>query len=243
MDKTYLNTIRGQLDKLEQTQEQAVDAVAKVCADAIQAGGLLYFFGTGHAHMLCEEPFYRAGGMACVSPILEPSLMLHQGGAKSSALERLPELGSTVVAESGVGEKDVLFLISNSGRNSVPIDGALEGKKRGAVTVAITSMTHSSAVTSRHPSGKRLFEVCDYVLDNCGVYGDACIALPGLTQNISPTSTVLGAALINLVMTETARLLLERGVTPPVFASANTDEGDKANKAVIAECKKRIRIL
>lgn len=243
MDKTYLNIIRGQLEKLEQTQEQAIDAVAKVCADAIQAGGLLYFFGTGHAHMLCEEPFYRAGGMACVSPILEPSLMLHQGGAKSSALERLPELGSTVVAESGVGAKDVLFLISNSGRNSVPIDGALEGKKRGATTVAITSMAHSSAVTSRHPSGKRLFEVCDYVLDNCGVYGDACIDLPGLTQAISPTSTVLGAALINLVMTETVRLLLERGVTPPVFASANTDEGDKANKAVIAEYKRRIRIL
>ena len=243
MDKTYLNIIRGQLDKLEQTQEQAIDAVAKVCADAIQAGGLLYFFGTGHAHMLCEEPFYRAGGMACVSPILEPSQMLHQGGAKSSALERLPELGSTVVAESGVGEKDVLFLISNSGRNSVPIDGALEGKKRGATTVAITSMTHSSAVTSRHPSGKRLFEVCDYVLDNCGVYGDACIELPGLTQAISPTSTVLGAALIHLLMTETVRLLLERGVMPPVFASANTDEGDKANKAVIAEYKKRIRIL
>lgn len=243
MDKTYLNIIREQLDKLEQTQEQAIDAVAKVCADAIQTGGLLYFFGTGHAHMLCEEPFYRAGGMACVSPILEPSLMLHQGGAKSSALERLPELGSTVVAESGVGEKDVLFLISNSGRNSVPIDGALEGKKRGATTVAITSMAHSSAVTSRHPSGKRLFEVCDYVLDNCGVYGDACIELPGLTQAISPTSTVLGAALINLVMTETVRLLLERSVMPPVFASANTDEGDKANKAVIAEYKKRIRIL
>ena len=243
MNKTYLDIIRSQLDQLEQTQETAIDAVAKVCADAIQAGGLLYFFGTGHAHMLCEEPFYRAGGLACVSPILEPSLMLHQGGAKSSALERLPDLGSTVVAESSVGEKDVLFLISNSGRNSVPIDGALEGKKRGATTVAVTSMAHSSAVTSRHPSGKRLFEVCDYVLDNCGVYGDACIELPGLTQAISPTSTVLGATLINLVMTETARLLLERGITPPVFASANTDQGDKANKAVIAAYKKRIRIL
>ena len=110
MNKDYLNILRDQLDKLEQTQEAAIDQVAKVCADAIEQGGLLYFFGTGHAHMLCEEPFYRAGGLACVSPILEPSLMLHQGGAKSSALERLPQLGSTVVAESGVGEKDVLFI-------------------------------------------------------------------------------------------------------------------------------------
>ena len=177
MDKTYLNIIRGQLDKLEQTQEQAIDAVAKVCADAIQAGGLLYFFGTGHAHRLCEEPFYRAGGMACVSPILEPSLMLHQGGAKSSALERLPELGSTVVAESGVGEKDVLFLISNSGRNCAVIDAALEAKKKGAITVAITSMEHSSNCSSRHSGGKNLYQVCDYVLDNGGVYGDASIEL------------------------------------------------------------------
>ena len=70
-----------------------------------------------------------------------------------------------------------------------------------------------------------------------------CINLPGLTQAISPTSTVLGAAVVNLVMTETARLLLERGITPPVFASANTDQGDQANKAVIAEYKKRIRLL
>ena len=177
MNKTYLNTLRSLLDKLETTQESAVDAVSAICADAVANGGLLYFFGTGHSHMICEEPFYRAGGLACVNPILEPSLMLHQGGAKSSALERVPQLGATVIAESGVGKGDVLFVVSNSGRNSAVIDAALEGKARGAVTVAITSVTHSSAVSSRHPSGKRLFEVCDYVLDNGGVLGDACLTL------------------------------------------------------------------
>ena len=243
MNKTYLNTLRALLDKLENTQENAIDTVSAVCADAVADGGLLYFFGTGHSHMICEEPFYRAGGLACVNPILEPSLMLHQGGAKSSALERVPQLGATVVAESGVGKGDVLFVVSNSGRNSAVIDAALEGKARGAVTVAITSVTHSSAVSSRHPSGKRLFEVCDYVLDNGGVLGDACLTLPGLPQAMAPTSTVLDATLVNLVMAGTAEKLVEQGITPPVFASANTDEGDRANKAVIAEYRKRIRIL
>ena len=89
MNKTYLDTLRSLLDKLENTQESAVDAVSAACAAAVANGGLLYFFGTGHSHMMCEEPFYRAGGLACVSPILEPSLMLHHGGAKSSALERV----------------------------------------------------------------------------------------------------------------------------------------------------------
>jgi len=239
MNKTYLNPLRALLDKLENTQENAIDTVSAICADAVADGGLLYFFGTGHSHMICEEPFYRAGGLACVNPILEPSLMLHQGGAKSSALERVPQLGATVIAESGVGKGDVLFVVSNSGRNSAVIDAALEGKARGAVTVAITSVTHSSAVSSRHPSGKRLFEVCDYVLDNGGVLGDACLTLQGLPQAMAPTSTVLDATLVNLVMAG----LVEKGITPPVFASANTDEGDRANKAVIAEYRKRIRIL
>lgn len=243
MNKTYLNTLRFLLDKLESTQESAIDAVSAACADAVAGGGLLYFFGTGHSHMICEEPFYRAGGLACVNPILEPSLMLHQGGAKSSALERVPQLGATVIAESGVGKGDVLFVVSNSGRNSAVIDAAQEGKAHGAVTVAITSVTHSSAVGSRHSSGKRLFEVCDYVLDNGGVLGDACLTLPGLPQAMAPTSTVLDATLVNLVMAGTAEKLVERGITPPVFASANTDEGDRANKAVIAEYRKRIRIL
>ena len=243
MNKAYLKNIYALLEKLENTQEEVIDQVSEACAEAIYNGGLLYFFGTGHSHMICEEPFYRAGGLASIYPIFESDLMLHEGASKSSDYERIEGLGNVVISHTPLGKGDVLFLISNSGRNCGIIDAALEAKKRGAITVAITSMAHSSAVTSRHPSGKRLFEVCDYVLDNCGVYGDACIQLEGLTQAISPTSTVLGAALVNLLMTEIAQQLLERGITPPVFASANTDQGDKANKAVIAEYKKRIRIL
>lgn len=243
MNKEYLKRIYEQLEKLENTQEEAIDRVAEVCAGCIENGGLLYFFGTGHSHMICEEPFYRAGGLACVYPVLETDLMLHEGAGKSSGYERLPGLGSLLISDTGLGEGDVLFIISNSGRNCAPIDAALEAKKRGAVTVAITSMAHTTRCTSRHSSGRNLYQVCDYVLDNGAEMGDASVELPGLGQKIAPTSTVTGATLVNLILVNTVELLLKKGVTPPLFMSANTDAGDKANKAVLKAYKARIPSL
>jgi Uncharacterized protein containing SIS (Sugar ISomerase) phosphosugar binding domain len=243
MNKDYLNSLRRLLDRLEETQENAVDRVSDICAGRVARGGLMYFFGTGHSHMICEEPFYRAGGLACVYPILETDLMLHEGASKSSFYERLPGLGGAVIDNSPLGENDVLFLISNSGRNAVIVDAALRAKEKGAFTVAITSINHSSSVTSRHPGGKRLFEVCDCVLDNGGVPGDACVTLEGLPQPIAPTSTVLDTTLVNLVAIGTAQKLLEKGIVPPVFLSANTDQGDNANKSIIEEYKRRIPLL
>ena len=243
MDKTYLKNILTLLEKLEQTQEKIVDQVAAVCAEAIGRGGLLYFFGTGHSHMICEEPFYRAGGLACIYPILETDLMLHEGASKSSGYERLEGLGNLVVANTPLGKGDVLFIISNSGRNCAVIDAAMEAKKRGAVTVAITSMNHSGQVSSRHSSGLKLYQICDYVLDNGGQVGDASVALEGLGQKIGPTSSVLDATLVNLILVNTAQRLLQMGITPPVFMSANTDAGDEANKAVLETYKPRIPSL
>ena len=243
MNKDYLKNIYALLEKLENTQEDVIDQVAAVCADCIQSGGLLYFFGTGHSHMICEEPFYRAGGLACVCPILETDLMLHEGASKSSGYERLEGLGNLVVSNTNLQKGDVLFIISNSGRNCAVIDAAIEAKKRGAITVAITSMNHTTRVTSRHSSGKNLYQVCDYVLDNGGEVGDASVLLPGMEQKIAPTSSVLDITLVNLILVNTVELLLQKGVVPPVFLSANTDAGDEANKAVLKTYKPRIPSL
>lgn len=243
MNKEYLKHIFALLEKLETTQEETIDRVAQTCADAIEKGGLLYFFGTGHSHMICEEPFYRAGGLACVYPILEADLMLHAGASKSSGYERLEGVGDLAVANTGLGKGDVLFVISNSGRNCAVIDAALEAKQRGAVTVAITSMDHTTHVTSRHSSGMKLYQVCDYVLDNGGEVGDACVALPGMAQKIAPTSSVIDSTLVNLILVNTVQRLLQKGITPPVFMSANTDAGDEANQAVLRQYKPRIPSL
>ncbi len=243
MNKQYLINIYALLEKLEQSQEKMIDKVSEVCAEAVFNGGLLYFFGTGHSHMICEEPFYRAGGLGCISPILETDLMLHEGASKSSSYERIEGLGNVVISHTEVGKGDVLFLISNSGRNCAVIDAALEAKKRGAVTVAITSMNHSTQVISRHSSGRKLYQVCDYVLDNGGIVGDASIKLEGLEQKIAPTSSVLDITLVNLVIANTTERLLAMGMVPPVFTSANTDEGDRANRSVLETYRPRIRNL
>lgn len=243
MNKVYLRNIRQLLEKLENTQEQTIEKVAEVCADSIYNGGLLYFFGTGHSHMICEEPFYRAGGLASIYPILESDLMLHEGASKSSSYERLPGLGNVVVSHTPLGKGDVLFLISNSGRNCAIIDAALEAKKRGAITVAITAMNHTTSVASRHSNGLNLYQVCDYVLDNGGIVGDASVELEGLKQKIGPTSSVIDITLVNLVLVNTVELLLEKGMAPPVFTSANTDEGDSANKSILETYKPRIPSL
>ena len=243
MNKTYLKNLYTLLEKLENTQEQTIDLVAAVCADSIAKGGLLYFFGTGHSHMIAEEPFYRAGGLACVYPILETDLMLHEGASKSSGYERLEGLGNLVVANTGLGKGDVLFIASNSGRNCAVIDAALEAKKRGAITVAITSLNHTTQVASRHSSGQNLYQVCDYVLDNGGEVGDASVALEGLGQKIAPTSSVVDVTLVNLILVNTLERLLKKGMKPPVFMSANTDAGDEANKAVLEAYKGRIPSL
>ena len=243
MNKEYLRNIQKLLEKLENTQEQVIEQVAEVCADCIYNGGLLYFFGTGHSHMICEEPFYRAGGLASIYPILETDLMLHEGASKSSSYERLEGLGNVVVSHTPLGKGDVLFLISNSGRNCAIIDAALEAKKRGAVTVAITSMNHTTNVASRHSSSLNLYQVCDFVLDNGGIVGDASVSLDGLPQMIAPTSSVIDITLVNLVLVNTVELLLQKGMTPPVFTSANTDQGDSANKNILETYKSRIPSL
>lgn len=238
-----MKNIVGLLEKLEATQETVIDRIAEVCAESIYNGGLLYFFGTGHSHMICEEPFYRAGGLACVYPILETDLMLHEGASKSSAYERLEGLGNVVIANTSLGKGDVLFIASNSGRNCAVIDAALEAKKRGAITVAITSMNHTTQVSSRHSSGLNLYQVCDYVLDNCGEVGDASVELAGLEQKIAPTSSIADITLVNLILVNTVELLLQKGMKPPVFMSANTDAGDEANKTVLEMYKGRIPSL
>ena len=240
MNKVYLENIIHLFNKLENTQEKIVDQVADICAECIYNDGMLYFFGTGHSHMICEEPFYRAGGLACIYPILETDLMLHEGASKSSSYERLEGLGSLVVANTNLTKGDVLFLVSNSGRNCAVIDAAMEAKKIGAITVAITSMDHTTKVTSRHSSGLNLYQVCDYVLDNGGELGDASVELVGLGQKIAPTSSVLDITLVNLILVNTVERLLKKGIKPPVFMSANTDAGDEVNRNVLKTYKYRI---
>ena len=238
----YFAEIGRLLAAVRDTQSDAIDRAAAAVADALQRGGTVYAFGTGHSHMLAEELFYRAGGLVRVYPILDPPLMLHVSASRSSEVERLPGYAATLLGRGAdPGPGDVMLLFSNSGRNAVPVEMALAAAARGTVTVALTNLTHSRAAASRHPSGKRLFEVCDIVIDNGGCIGDAALTIGD--KVCGPTSTVVGAAVVQAVACGAVEELQRRGVEPEVFCSSNVDGGDAVNQTLLAKNRREIPFL
>ncbi|MEU4390490.1 SIS domain-containing protein [Kribbella sp. NPDC023855] len=203
------------------TQLPAVREAGRVVADALGAGRTFWVFGTGHSHLIAEELYGRAGGLASVRAVLEPGLMLHEGLLKSSLLERLGGLADVLLQVNEIAAGDVVLVVSNSGRNAVPVEFAVGARAAGAKVVALTSLAHSEAVESRAPGGQRLFEVADVVIDNCGVPGDALIEVDGSPERTGATSTVVGALLAQALVVEVVTLLAERGHTPDVLRSLN----------------------
>lgn len=244
MDVTreYFANIHSLLDTVLDTQSDAIDRAVAAVADTLEQGGMVYAFGTGHSHMLAEELFYRAGGLVRVYPILDEPLMLHRSASRSSKVERLPGYAATLL-ENGISptEKDTVFIFSNSGRNAVPVEMALEMKQRGTHTVCITNLAHSSQSASRHPSGLRLFELCDIVIDNCGAVGDAAMDIGGF--RCGPTSSIIGTAVLQAIVCGVVTQLQNRGVTPEVFRSSNIDGGDALNHSLINQYRRDIPML
>jgi len=239
----YFEVVRGVLEAAEKRNAEALEAGAEALAQCLGQGGVLHTFGTGHGHMLAEELFYRAGCLVAVNAILDPALMLHVSALSSTHLERLPGYAGLVLERYRVKAGDVMMIASNSGRNSVPIEMALAAKERGLTVIALTSMAHSQSQSSRHPSGKRLFELADVVLDNCGVVGDAALAVDGLPGAIGATSTVVGAALLHALVHATVVKMLARGTPPEITVSANVDGGDAHNAALFERYADRLRHL
>lgn len=238
----YHAVVQSQLSQALTSQREALEAASRLVAEALMAGRFVYAFGTGHSHMLAEEIFYRAGGLAHACAILEPPLMLHESASASSQREQQTGLAASLLDRYPVQGGDVLVIASNSGRNAVPVDLALIAKNRGVVVVALTSLQHSGAFASRHPSGKRLFEIADVVLDNWGVPGDAALDLAGMPRKVGPTSTVIGAFLINAMVVRAIERAVELGNIPEVYASSNADVPGW-NESLIARYRDRIRHL
>ncbi|WHE06964.1 SIS domain-containing protein [Thermoanaerobacterium thermosaccharolyticum] len=239
----YLSNIKEKIDEIFTKQKDTLIEIENVVANCIEKGGIVDIFGCGHSHIFAEETFYRAGGLACINPILEPVLMLHEGAEKSSKLERMNYLGEIIYDNFNLRKEDVLFVFSTSGRNPVSIDFALKAKSNGITTVAITSIKYSNAYDSKHVSGKKLYEVVDYYIDNMCDVGDASINIEGLNTKMGPTSTVIGAMIINGIFIDAAEKLVKRGIEVPVFISGNIDGSDEYNKSLINKYKPLIKLL
>ncbi len=239
--KDYIKIVTETVDRAYNGQSGAVREAAEALAETVGAKRNVFVFGCSHAGIIAEEVFYRTGGLAVINPIFFPAMMLNTRPiTMTSALERVPGIGENIIKQNNVKKGDLLILHSVSGRNTVPVEMALYARGLGVRTVCITNLNYSKAVLSRHPSGKRLFEVCDTVIDNMGETGDAAVTVDGLPEKIGPTSTVVGAALINAIVIDAVNIMISRGVIPPVLMSANLDGGDEHNAAIFKEYKDNI---
>ena len=156
--------------------------------------------------------------------------MLHEMPVKSTHLERLEGYASAMIQLHKIDANDTLMVISNSGRNPVPVEMALEAKKIGCSVIAITSMEHTMAVSSRHSSGKKLYEIADVVLDNGACKGDAGFYIDGFDIPTGSTSDAIGIALAQALIAQTIDNLVKAGIQPPVFKSSNLDGADEYNQ-------------
>ena len=241
----YYEKINALLKRLFEEQSENMQKAAEKIVDTVTGGdGMIYIFGCTHAGIIAQEAFYRTGGLAVVNPIFPPGLMCDiTPSTLTSKLERVDGYGAVIADEYNIKKGDLLIIHSVSGRNAVPVDMAVRARELGAYVVAITSLEYSKASRPRSKAGKNLYEVADLVIDNCGEIGDAAIDIDGFEQKTSPTSTVAGAAIINAVTAQAAGIFMERGVTPPVFISANIDGGDEKNAVLMEKYRSRIKYL
>src|SRR5688572_30357462 len=162
----YMNGLTAILERIQREQTGSILRAGQIVANSIGAGGIIHAFGTGHSHIIAEEAFFRAGGIAAINPILDERLIFLKGALESTRSERQSGIARELVDNENVGTADTAIIISNSGRNAVPVEMALEMKDRGASVIAITSLEQSKASTPRRSSGKRLFEIANVVIDN-----------------------------------------------------------------------------
>ncbi len=242
--ESYIDGLQAVLERIKSEQADKIKRAGQLVAAALSAGGVIHTFGTGHSHLIADEAFFRAGGIAAINPILDERLIFLKGALESTRAERESGLASELISRETVRAEDAAIIISNSGRNAVPVEMALEMKARGVKVIAITNLEQSRASTARHSSGKRLYELADVTIDNCVPTGDALLSLPGMETKIGPASTVAGAAIINSIIIEAVGELLKRGEPVPVLPSANIEGvSEETLSDILAPYKGRIKYL
>ena len=238
----YFEEVGRLLGDLAAAQGPNIEAAAEVVAECIGRSGIVHVFGSGHSHMMAEEVFHRAGGLIAFNAMLDVNLTLF-GTLRAGLVERTEGYAKVVLASFDVRPDEVVLVVSNSGINPVPIELAIEAKRLGARVVAITSAANYASVASRHSSGQKLADVADLVIDSQVPAGDAIVALEGLEANVGPSSTVLGAALMNAIVVEVTDRLLRAGKEPPAIVSMNVPGGEERNRALIERYRPRLSLL
>ncbi|MBI3543377.1 MAG: SIS domain-containing protein [Deltaproteobacteria bacterium] len=235
---SYPGAIDELLTAIRQGEDERVADAASLMRSTVDGGGLVFVFGSGHSSVLVEEAFHRAGGLIPVYPVLHDFISPHTTPKISGKLERLEGVAPILFARAGARKGDMMWIASNSGINAASIEMALECRKAGVSTVALTSLTHSRSATSRHSSGKKLFECCDIVIDNHCPPGDALVEIAGV--RVAAGSTIANAFVYNWALARACDAWAAAGKTLPIYKSANVAGGDQHNETLEAPYRARI---
>ena len=216
----YLNKITEVLGRIENEESEKLSEAIRLVADTIKRGGLIFTFGCGHSHLPGLDAFYRAGGLANVSPMLDTDLMLHNGAAKSSRMEKMSGIAPEIFRRYTPSENDIIFIFSASGKNQVPVEMGDAARAAGIKAIGISSMEYAE-------KGGRLNEHVDIAIDCKVPYGDACLSVGEATMG--GLSTYAACFILNTCLIEGARLALSEGTPPPVYLSGNVEGGREHN--------------
>jgi len=248
----FATEVRTRLDQIAAlAADGGLDEAITLLTEAIQAGAVIQAFGTGHSEAFAMEIAGRAGGLIPTTKIALRDLVLHGGyGVDSlggSSMERNPNVAEDLWAVSTINPGDVFVIASNSGVNGSIVGMALLAKQHGHPVIAVTSLEHTMAVQPKHPSGQRLRDVADVVIDNLAPYGDATLALGPSTGSgqmsvpVGSVSSITSAFIAQLLTIGVAERVRATGAVPPLYLSANIPGGDEHNSALEAKYEGRIR--
>jgi uncharacterized phosphosugar-binding protein len=233
----YFSASKSLLNKIIEKNDSHIQKASKLLSECICNDNLIHTFGTGHSHVIGLELFIRAGGLANVNSFLDSSVMTSEGSRRSAEIERIEGFSKIIWDQHKIEKGDVFIIISNSGRNSMPIEIAMLAKERGLKIIAITSIEQSKKYPSRHSSNKKLYDLADIVIDNCVPSGDGMINVGG--NKTGAASTLSGTFIVNLISTEAMILADNKGIKLPIYYSQNIDGYN--NEELYDRYKKRIK--
>ncbi|HMG64251.1 MAG TPA: SIS domain-containing protein [Streptosporangiaceae bacterium] len=238
----YFDAAISLLQRVRTEEAEGIDRAAEALAGTVRSGGRVFAFGAGHSSLAAQDVVYRAGGLVLMNLLAVPGVTgidvvpAHLG----SSLERVSGLATATLDASPARRGDLLFVISLSGRQVMPVELAMHARERGMTVVGLTSLAYPEAVSSRHPSGTYLKDQCDIVLDNKIAVGDGELRAEGADTTFGPVSSITTIALMQAVVATAVGLLAAEGSAPPLFRSGNVDGGMDWNAKLMAEHRDRV---
>ena len=244
----YWNKIKNNIEEVNSKQTDNIKKAAKLMADAIESDKLINVYGGGGHTTLCMgEMFFRAGGLSNINPLMETGLSVFNQALKYLEFERTVNYGAAIIKYFDLKKDDLLIIFHNIGINPATIDACEEAKKRGVKIIAVSSSYWQNGMAKdhfiRHPNGKNLFDYADVCIDDYNPVGDATTIVDGFNTPIAPISNVVDFYIAHLLEIFTVEECVKRGITPPVWTSANTPEGDKKNADLLKKYKDRVKML